>query len=55
MYMFEELLNLTCQVYFVENENLVVITVEETKSQVDSNLDQIKRWVLDLYAPLTTL
>lgn len=37
---------LVCQVYFIEDENLVVITVRESKSQVDSNLDQIKRLVV---------
>lgn len=31
------------QVYFIENENLVFLTVVERKSQVDSNLDQIMK------------
>ena len=37
------LIGFVAQVYFVEDENLVLITVEEPKSQVDSNIDQIKR------------
>lgn len=31
--------------YFIEDENLVAITLEEPKSQVDNNLEQISRWV----------
>lgn len=34
------------QVYFIENDNLVILTVASRKSQVDSNLDDIKRLVL---------
>lgn len=40
------LLHASSQVYFIADENLVVLTVVEPKNQVDSNLNQLERQVL---------
>jgi hypothetical protein len=34
------------QVYFIEDQNLVSITIQQPKSQVDGNIEQIKRLFL---------